>query len=256
MTGIRRRAGEPHRTGCACSAAAHHVRPAGSAGGDVPRLGADGNSGVAGHGPRSAGLASDAAHRARDAAQATPGRAADLVRATAGSRSEKRPLVVADRGPRRARQRSQMTGVGRHAGPAVRTCATLSGEAHHPRAARGSVRLVTRFGADWSAGRAGDRSRSTYVPRRGAGAAGRTGHAAAVVTHFLLPAAGPVHLRLLRVHARRDLGPRTGRLPHVTEVRWRARAARRAGRTVRPTVGRPPPGAAFASSSPASPYVR
>ena len=82
------------------------------------------------------------------AAHAAPRRAADLVGAAAGSSGEERPLVVADRRAGRAVQRSLMAGVRGHAAGAIRADAAPSGEAHHPRTARGAVRLITGFGAD------------------------------------------------------------------------------------------------------------
>jgi hypothetical protein len=148
-----------------------------------------------------------------------------------------------------------MAGVRGHAKRSVRACAALSGEAHHPRTARSAVRLVTGFGADRSAACAEDRPRSTGASCRRAGAPRRTGHAGAVATNFVLPAEGPVRLRLLRVRAGCALRPRTGRLAQVTGVGWRAGTAGGAKRNVRPSIRCSPRGAAFSGSAPFAAHV-
>jgi hypothetical protein len=149
-----------------------------------------------------------------------------------------------------------MAGIRGHAERSVRAGAALSGEAHHPRTARRAVRLVTGIGADRGAGRAGDRPRVTRVSGRRAGASRRAGDAGSVAANFVLPANGPVRLRLLRVRAGRDPRPRTGRLPQVTGVGGRAGAAGRTGGGVRPAIRRAPRRAAFSSSSPSAPHGR
>ena len=131
-----------------------------------------------------------------------------------------------------------MAGLRGHAARAVRARAALPGEAHHPRAARGSVRLVARFRAHGSAGCARERPRSTRVCRR-ADAPRATGRAGAAHTDLVRAADGAVRLWLLRVGAGRD-PLRAGRLSHVTGVERWAGAARGAGRHIRRAAVRRP----------------
>jgi hypothetical protein len=141
-----------------------------------------------------------------------------------------------------------------HAARAVRARDALPGEAHHPRAAQGSVRLVARFRADGSSGRARERPRSTHVGRR-ADAPRTTGRAGAAHTDLVRAANGAVRLWLLRVGAGGD-PLRTSRLSHVTGVGRQAGAAGGTGRHIRPAVRRPPRRAALAGGAPSPTGVR
>jgi hypothetical protein len=131
-----------------------------------------------------------------------------------------------------------MAGVRGHAARAVRAGGALPGEAHHPRAARGSVRLIARFGADGGARRARERPRSTGVSRRRADAPRAAGRAGAAVTDLVRAANGAVRLKLLRVGAGRD-AVGAGRLSHVTGVGRSTGAAGGTGWSVHPAVRRP-----------------
>ena len=130
-----------------------------------------------------------------------------------------------------------MAGVrARGARGAILTCRALTGLADHACAARGSVRLIVRFGAHGDTRCAGDRSDSARIRRHGTSGPGRAGGARTVVADHVRAAIRAVALRLAGVGARSSSAGRTYSPADVAKV---GRITRRTGcalRRLRPRV--------------------